>query len=126
MTAKIPTLDLLKKLGETIQIVGYTTSSVSENKNLCRIKLEKGFKYHVWGAVSLDKVSEGINIYLNADNCNLHYEFTRGSGVYGGGAPFQGYVDSVKDDAYVYLGTYTFEHSANYKGVLFATKIAIE
>ena len=95
MKVKIPTLDLLKKIGETTKIEGYAKSSNNEVKELCRIKLEKGFKYHIWGVVSLDKMSEGINIYLNAENCKLHYEFTRGSGIYGGGAPFQGYVDSI-------------------------------
>lgn len=127
MKIKIPTLDLLKKIGETTKIEGYAKSSNNEVKELCFIKLEKGFKYHIWGVVSLDKISEGINIYLNAENCKLHYEFTRGSGIYGGGAPFQGYVDSIQDEACVYLSTYIFEeNSSTYRGVLFATKTAIE
>lgn len=56
MKIKIPTLDLLKKIGETTKIEGYAKSSNNEVKELCRIKLEKGFKYHIWGVVSLDKI----------------------------------------------------------------------
>ena len=109
---------LLSKLNETTTSYGSKKSTTNGNFELCRLPLEKGYKYRVWGSVAQDCQGKGLNCNVNVENCKLIYELIRGTALNGGGTFFEGNIEQVGDDAEVILGTYSFDSNATYYGNL--------
>lgn len=129
MKQQLVTVEMLKKFGEVIENKGTIQGSFkSQNAEICRLPLEKGYVYEVYTVIYQGKSSyeSNINSYIFGNNCTVYNaDLTRGTGLSGGGVTNSAIVRVDKDNAYVQCSTYVYDTNIKYYGYIRARKIGI-